>query len=75
MGVSESSQKNCNESLNTFITDVLGSFDCTCKSKCCDPFKCINLYYHCQTIKKEDDLTDSEEKLTPRTLLSENLLN
>ena len=62
MGISESSQKNCNESLNTFITDVLGSFDCTCKSKCCDNYKCINMYYHCRTIQKKDDLTDSEEE-------------
>ena len=74
MGVSESAQKNCNESLNTFITDVLGSFDCTCKSKCCDYFKCINFYYHCRTTNK-DDLSETEEEGTPVTPLSDNLLN
>ena len=74
MGVSESSQKNCSESLNTFITDVLGSFDCTCKSKCCDHFKCINFYYHCRTTNR-DDLSESEEEGTPATPLSDNLLN
>ena len=61
MGISESAQKNCNESLNTFITDVLGSFDCTCKSKCCENYKCLNLYYHCRTTK-EDILTESEDE-------------
>lgn len=80
MGVSESAQKNCNESLKTFISDVLGSFDCTCKSKCCDNFKCINFYYHCRTINK-DDMSETEEE-TPATTdnndespLSINLMN
>ena len=43
LGISGSSQKKCNESLQKFIEEVLGCFDCTFKSKCCDYFKCINL--------------------------------
>ena len=74
MGVSESSQKNCNESLQKFISDVLGSFDCTCKSRCCEYFKCINLYYHCRTTNK-DNINESEEEEIPQTPLSDNLLN
>ena len=46
--------KNC-------ITDVLGSFDCTCKSKCCENYKFLNLYYHCRTAQN-DILTESEDE-------------
>ncbi len=72
MGVSESSQKNCNESLQKFISDVLGSFDCTCKSRCCEYFKCINLYDHCRT---NNNTSENEEEEIPQTPLSDNLLN
>ena len=67
-------EKNCNESLQKLIEAVLGSFDCTFKSKCCDYFKCINLYYHCRTTNK-DNINESEEEEKPTTPLSDNLLN
>ena len=70
MGVSESSQKT----VMNHLSDVLGSFDCTCKSKCCEYFKCINLYYHCRTTNK-DNINESEEEEIPQTPLSDNLLN
>ena len=59
MGISESSLQNCNDSLKNCITDVLGSFDCTCKSKFCENYKCLNWYYHCRTTQN-DILTESE---------------
>ena len=74
MGISESSQKNCNESAQKFIESVLGSFDCTFKSKCCDYFKCINLYYHCRT-NNNTSTNESEGEEIPQTPLSDNLLN
>ena len=42
MGLSESSLKSC-------ISEVLGSFDCTCKSKCLESCRCMACYYHCRT--------------------------
>jgi hypothetical protein len=58
MGVSESVQSQCIES-------VLGSFDCTIKSKCLENVKCMNLYYHCRTINSE--MTDSDDEKTLST--------
>ena len=68
MGLSESSLQSCNEILKTCITDVLGSFDCTCKSKCMEKCKCMNLYYHCRTTRGDDIVTVSEDEITPSVI-------
>ena len=58
MGLSESTMHNC-------IADALGSFDCTCKSKGCDYFECMKLYYRCRTTNG-DIISDSEhDEFTP----------
>ena len=54
MGLSESTMSEC-------INGVLGSFDCTCKSKCCDYCKFLKLYYHRRTTQG-DIVTDSEDE-------------
>jgi hypothetical protein len=55
MGISESVLSQC-------VGDVLGSFDCTIKSKCLENVKCMNLYYHCRTTNSE--MSDSEDEET-----------
>ena len=58
MGLSESTLQNC-------VTNILGSFDCTCKSKCCEYCKFMKLYYHCRTTQSDIIITDSEDEITP----------
>jgi hypothetical protein len=57
MGLSESVLNNC-------VSDVLGSFDCTLKSKCLENVKCLNLYYHCRTVEGDILESDDEETLS-----------
>ena len=58
MGLSESTMSDC-------ISNVLGSFNCTCKSKCCDYCKFLKFYYHCRTTQgiiiseRKDEITPS----------------
>ena len=62
MGMSESSLKTLTNPLQSCVSEVLGSFDCTMKSKCCENYKCLNFYYHCRTVKSENsDGLDSDE--------------
>ena len=60
MGLSESSLKSC-------ISEVLGSFDCTCKSKCLDSCKCLACYYHCRTATNDAEISSSSEDETIKT--------
>ena len=54
MGLSESTMSDC-------INGVLGSFDCTCKSKCMESCKCMICYYHCRT-SGSDIISESEDE-------------
>ena len=67
MGLSESTMSHC-------INGVLGSFDCTCKSKCCDYCEFLKCYYHCHTTQG-DSVTDSEDENDECTLSSTPLDN
>ena len=49
MGMTESSLQTLTNPLQSCVSEVLGSFDCTMKSKCCENYKCLNFYYHCRT--------------------------
>ena len=45
MGMTESSLQTLTNPLQSCVSEVLGSFDCTMKSKCCENYKCLNFYY------------------------------
>ena len=57
MGLSESTMSEC-------ISNVLGSFDCTCKSKCMENCQCLKLYYDCRTTQS-DIISESEDEIAP----------
>jgi hypothetical protein len=61
MGLSESGLKIMVEPFKTCITQVFGSFDCTCKSKCCDYYKVCNCYHHCRTIDESTYIESDDE--------------
>ena len=63
MGITESSLKTCVKPLQTCVSEVLGSFDCTMKSKCCENYKCLNFYYHCRTTQS-DIISDTDDEVT-----------
>ena len=63
MGVTESSLKTCVKPLQSCVSEVLGSFDCTLKSKCCENYKCLNFYYHCRTTN-ENEIDNSDDEIT-----------
>jgi hypothetical protein len=60
MGMSESGFKIMVEPINNCVKDVLGSFDCTIKSKCCESYKMFDCYAHCRT--NEDERMDSQDE-------------
>lgn len=64
MGMTESSLKTMTNPIQSCVSEVLGSFDCTLKSKCCENYKCLNFYYHCRTTDGAI-IEDSDEDLTP----------
>ena len=69
MGITESSFKTLTNPLQSCVSEVLGSFDCTLKSKCCEQYKCLNFYYHCRTNQKDIDSSDDDELIaTPPTI-------
>ena len=63
MGITESSLQTCVKPLQTCVSEVLGSFDCTLKSKCCENYKCLNFYYHCRTTQS-DIINDTDDEVT-----------
>ena len=63
MGITESSLQTCVKPLQTCVSEVLGSFDCTMKSKCCENYKCLNFYYHCRTTQS-DIISDTDDEVT-----------
>ena len=63
MGITESSLQTCVKPLQTCVSEVLGSFDCTMKSKCCENYKCLNFYYHCRTTQS-DIINDTDDEVT-----------
>ncbi len=64
MGMSESSLKTLTNPLQSCVSEVLGSFDCTMKSKCCENYKCLNFYYHCRTRTGDNIDDDIDEIIT-----------
>ena len=74
MGMSESSLKTLTNPLQSCVSEVLGSFDCTMKSKCCENYKCLNFYYHCRTTNndanEDDEITTiyNSEIQTPMSI-------
>ena len=58
MGMTESGLKMMTNPLQSCVSEVLGSFDCTMKSKCCENYKCLNFYYHCRTTNVSEDIED-----------------
>ena len=63
MGMTESSLQTLTNPLQSCVSEVLVSFDCTMKSKCCENYKCLNFYYHCRTNGKGENI-DSDIELT-----------
>ncbi len=63
MGMSESSLKTLTNPLQSCVSEVLGSFDCTMKSKCCENYKCLNFYYHCRTTSVNVDIDADVESV------------
>ena len=61
--MSESSLKTLTNPIQSCVTEVLGSFDCTIKSKCCENYKCLNFYYHCRTTNP-DIIDNSDDEVT-----------
>ena len=61
--MSESSLKTLTNPIQSCVTEVLGSFDCTMKSKCCENYKCLNFYYHCRTTQS-DIIDNSDDEVT-----------
>ena len=64
MGMSESSLKTLTNPIQSCVTEVLGSFDCTMKSKCCENYKCLNFYYHCRTVQSDIIDNNSDDEVT-----------
>ena len=62
MGMTESSLQTLTNPLQSCVSDVLGSFDCTLKSRCCENYKCLNFYYHCRTTTGKNEGEDTEEE-------------
>ena len=58
--MTESSLKTLTNPMQSCVSEVLGSFDCTMKSKCCENYKCLTFYYHCRTTDTNIDDTDDE---------------
>ena len=63
MGMTESSLQTLTNPLQSCVSDVLGSFDCTVKSRCCENYKCLNFYYHCRTTTGKNEDIDEESEL------------
>ena len=63
MGMTESSLQTLTNPLQSCVSDVLGSFDCTLKSRCCENYKCLNFYYHCRTTAGKNEDTDEVREL------------
>jgi hypothetical protein len=61
--MTESSLKTLTNPMQSCVSEVLGSFDCTMKSKCCESYKCLNFYYHCRTIN-ESHIDDTDDEIT-----------
>ncbi len=61
--MSESSLKTLTNPIQSCVTEVLGSFDCTMKSKCCENYKCLNFYYHCSKTNP-DIINDTDDEVT-----------
>ena len=61
--MTESSLKTLTNPIQSCVTEVLGSFDCTMKSKCCENYKCLNFYYHCRTVQS-DIIDNSDDEVT-----------
>ena len=82
MGLTESSLKTMTNPIQSCVSEVLGSFDCTLKSKCCENYKCLNFYYHCRTtegnvIDNSDDevtINNSENQSQASPMQSPDLL-
>ena len=75
MGMTESSLKTLTNPMQSCVTEVLGSFDCTMKSKCCENYKCLNFYYHCRTnqdAKIDENSDDEVDTICAETPLSIN---
>ena len=75
MGLTESSLKTMTNPIQSCVSEVLGSFDCTLKSKCCENYKCLNFYYHCRTTEgnvidnSDDEVTiNNSENQSPISL-------
>ena len=68
MGMLESSLKTLTNPLQSCVSDVLGSFDCTMKSKCCENYNCLNCYYHCRTVDNIIHVDDDIETIISETL-------
>ena len=60
MGMTESSLQTLTNPLQSCVSEVLGSFDCTMKSKCCENYKCLNFYYHCRTTNDKGENIDED---------------
>ena len=60
--------------IQSCVSEVLGSFDSTLKSKCCEQYKCLNFYYHCRTTdsnvidNSDDEVTINSENQSPISL-------
>ena len=63
MGLTESSLKAMTNPIQSCVSEVLGSFDCTLKSKCCEQYKCLNFYYHCRT-NQDANIDNSDDEVT-----------
>jgi hypothetical protein len=63
MGLSESGLKIMVEPAHSCISQVLGSFDCTLKSKCCDYQKICSCYYHCRTVDESTYIESDHEEI------------
>ena len=63
MGMTESSLQTLTNPLQSCVSEVLGSFDCTMKSKCCENYKCLNFYYHCRTTNGKSENIDSDTEI------------
>lgn len=61
MGMTESALTTMTQPLQTCVSDVLGSFDCTLRSKCCEEYKCLSFYYHCRTTSVPENITTDDE--------------
>ena len=62
MGLTESSLKTMTNPIQSCVSEVLGSFDCTLKSKCCENYKCLNFYYHCRT-NQDANIDNSDDEI------------